>query len=129
MIQSSAFYPYFILILFFLFAHALADYPLQNDFLAKAKNRLTPVPGMQWWICLSWHAVIHAGFVLLLTGSSALFLAEFVFHWIIDDAKCKKNISFVGDQILHVLCKLLYVFLIFKLPILGFHSPILYFFK
>lgn len=25
--------------------HALADYPLQGDFLAKAKNRANPIPG------------------------------------------------------------------------------------
>jgi hypothetical protein len=29
--------------------HALADYPLQGDFLSRAKNRSAPIPGFPWW--------------------------------------------------------------------------------
>lgn len=29
--------------------HALADYPLQGDFLARAKNRTAPIAGFPWW--------------------------------------------------------------------------------
>lgn len=29
--------------------HALADYPLQGDFLARAKNRAAPIPGVPWF--------------------------------------------------------------------------------
>ena len=37
------------MILFWLMVgHALADYPLQGDFLAKAKNRTAPIPGVPW---------------------------------------------------------------------------------
>jgi hypothetical protein len=66
------------------FGHALADYPLQGDFLARGKNRNAPIPGVPWWICLSAHAVIHAGLVGLCTGSLALGLAEFFIHSVID---------------------------------------------
>lgn len=122
-------YPYVILFLFFMFAHALADYPLQNDFLAKAKNRNTPIPGMPWWICLGWHAAIHAGFVLLLTGSALLFLIELVAHWVIDDLKCRQEINFEQDQFFHIVCKGIYIALLLQFPALTFHSPVLYFFK
>jgi hypothetical protein len=29
--------------------HALADYPLQGDFLARAKNHTAPIPGISWY--------------------------------------------------------------------------------
>lgn len=32
-----------------IFAHAVADYPLQGEFLAKAKNRMMPIPGFPFW--------------------------------------------------------------------------------
>lgn len=37
--------------------HMLADYPLQGDFLAKAKNRRVPVPGVPWWQALGAHSI------------------------------------------------------------------------
>lgn len=88
-----------------LVGHALADYPLQGDFLAKAKNRTAPITGVPWWQALAAHAAIHAGFVAVITGSVALGLAEFVAHFVIDDAKCRGRLSFNADQALHVACK------------------------
>ena len=85
--------------------HAMADYPLQGDFLAKAKNRTAPIPGVPWYQALGAHAAIHAGGVGVITGSVWLGLAEFVAHFLIDDAKCKGNIGFNTDQALHVICK------------------------
>jgi hypothetical protein len=32
--------------------HALADYPLQVDFLARAKNHAAPIPGISWYQAL-----------------------------------------------------------------------------
>ena len=93
------------LLLFLLVAHALADYPLQGDFLAKAKNRMAPIPGVPWWQALGAHALIHAGFVAVLTGSAWLGLAELVAHALIDDAKCRGRIGYNTDQALHVACK------------------------
>lgn len=88
-----------------LVGHALADYPLQGDFLAKAKNGLAPIAGVPWWQALSAHALIHAGFVAAITGSIWLGLAEFSAHWWIDNAKCRGRIGFNVDQLLHVACK------------------------
>lgn len=88
-----------------LFLHALADYPLQGDFLAKAKNRHAPIPGVPWWQAMFAHTMIHAGFVFMATGSIALALAEMVVHWVVDDNKCSGQLSFNQDQAIHVLCK------------------------
>lgn len=89
--------------------HALADYPLQGDFLAKGKNRAAPIPGMPWWQLLGAHAVIHGGMVAAITGSLWLGLAEMAAHALIDDAKCTGKIGFNTDQALHLVCKLLWV--------------------
>lgn len=88
-----------------LFWHALADYPLQGDFLAKAKNRTTPIPGVPWWQALTAHAAIHAGGVYVITGSVWMCIAEFVIHWLTDDAKCRGRLSFNADQSIHIACK------------------------
>lgn len=96
-----------------LVGHALADYPLQGDFLATAKNRTAPVRGVPWWQALSAHAAIHAGFVGVITGNVALGGAEFVAHFITDDLKCRGKISFNTDQLIHVFCKVAWVWLAF----------------
>lgn len=97
------------MLMLLLFWHALADYPLQGDFLAKAKNRAAPIPGVPWFQALGAHAAIHAGGVGLITGSLWLALVEFVAHALIDDAKCRGRIGFNADQALHALCKVGYV--------------------
>ena len=86
--------------------HALADYPLQGDFLAKAKNRMAPIPGVPWYQALTAHAAIHAGGVGVITGSAWLGVAEFAAHFLIDDAKCRGRIGFNTDQSLHLACKI-----------------------
>jgi hypothetical protein len=94
---------------YLLAGHALADYPLQGDFLAKAKNRTAPIPGVPWWQALGAHAAIHAGFVLAITGSPSLALVELIVHAVTDDMKCRGRISFNVDQAIHVICKVAYV--------------------
>ena len=89
--------------------HALCDYPLQGDFLARAKNRAMPIPGVPWYQALGAHAVIHGAAVALITGIPLLGLAETVAHAAIDDAKCTGRIGFNTDQALHVGCKLFWV--------------------
>jgi len=93
--------------MFFLLAawHALADYPLQGDFLSKAKNRLSPIPGVPWFQAMGAHALIHAAGVGILTGSIWLAALEFVAHGVIDDMKCRGRIGFNADQFLHLTCK------------------------
>ena len=91
-----------------LFAHALADYPLQGDFLAKGKNRTSPIPGIPWQHPMAAHCVIHGGLVGLVTGTVWLGIAETVAHWLIDDAKCRGRFGYHTDQALHVACKVLW---------------------
>lgn len=96
----------FLTLLFLLvFGHALADYPLQGEFLSQAKNRNTPVGRVFWKHALPAHAAIHGGFVLLLTGSLWLALAETAIHGGTDWLKCEGRISLNVDQSVHLACK------------------------
>jgi hypothetical protein len=97
-------------------AHAVADYPLQGDFLAKAKNRTAPIPGVPWWQALGAHAIIHGGAVGLITRSPALGVAEAVVHAITDDLKCRGKLTYNQDQAIHVACKALWSVLARKDP-------------
>jgi len=90
------------------FAHALADYPLQGPFLSEAKNRNTSLGKMFWPHALGAHSVIHGGFVLLLTGSLVLTLAETVIHAVTDWLKCEGHIGLNTDQAIHIGCKILW---------------------
>lgn len=94
------------------FVHCLADYPLQGDFLAKAKNHRVPIPGVPWLTALLSHAAIHAGGVLLVTGSLWFAAAEFIGHSIIDYTKCSGRIGFNADQALHLAMKAGYVIIL-----------------
>lgn len=96
-------------------AHALCDYPLQGDFLARAKNLIAPIPGVPWECAMSAHAAIHAGAVLLITGSLPLALFEFAAHFAIDCVKCCGFISFRVDQLLHVACKVVWASIAWQL--------------
>ena len=88
--------------------HALCDYPLQGDFLSKAKNRTAPIPGVPFWQALSAHVAIHGAFVALLTGIWWLGIAEAAIHWFTDDAKCRGKLTFNQDQAVHIVCKLVW---------------------
>ena len=102
------------LLFFLVFAHCLADYALQNDFVAQGKNRNTPVGRAIWYIVLPAHAMIHAGFVFLATYSLTLGFLELILHSIIDFSKCEGKLTFGQDQFLHIVCKVIYVVLILK---------------
>ncbi|MFN7930299.1 MAG: DUF3307 domain-containing protein [Blastocatellia bacterium] len=101
-----------MVVLFFklLIGHFLADYPLQGEFLAKAKNHKQPIPGVPWIQALIAHAAIHAGMVWFLTGSGVLGCFEFFLHLAIDGMKCEGTISFNVDQLLHWGCKALWAY-------------------
>jgi hypothetical protein len=90
-------------------AHALADYPLQGDFLSRAKSHVAPIPGVPWYQALGAHAAIHAGFVGVITGSVWLGLAEFLAHSATDYAKSAGRIGFNLDQAIHIGCKVAWV--------------------
>lgn len=97
------------LFLLLVVGHFLADYPLQGDFLSKAKNRTAPLEGVPWYHAMVAHAAIHGGFVGVITGSIWLGLAEAVAHGLIDDQKCRGRISYSDDQFFHIALKLLWL--------------------
>lgn len=97
------------MILLYLFAaHALADFPLQGDFLTKGKNRFNPLPGVPWYWCMMAHCLIHAGAVTLITGKWWLGVAEFMVHFVVDDLKCGGHTTFDEDQHIHYFCKVVW---------------------
>ncbi len=88
--------------------HAVCDYPLQGDFLARGKNRFNPILGVPWYQCLFAHSLIHAGMVYLVTQSMTFALLELEIHFITDYAKCAGKLTFNQDQAIHYTCKLLW---------------------
>lgn len=98
------------------FAHVVADYPLQGEFLSRAKNRHAPVPDVPWYQALAAHGVIHGGAVGWITGSIVLAVLETLSHMLIDDLKCGHRISYNLDQALHVACKVLWLALLLLMP-------------
>jgi hypothetical protein len=103
--------PYVELLFKLLVGHAIADFPLQGEFLAQAKCK-DGVPGVPWQMALAWHSLIHGGFVFVATGSVEYGLLETLLHYYIDWIKCLGFSSFKIDQWLHIACKLLYLVLI-----------------
>lgn len=97
-------------------AHAVCDYPLQGDFLARAKNHKQPIPGVPWFTCLLMHSLIHAGAVAILTGSMFLAFVELVIHICTDYAKSDGRFGFNTDQVIHLGCKVIYVIALIVLP-------------
>ena len=99
-------------------AHFLADYPLQNEFMAIYKSRHAKHPHLGakephlWLHLLTAHAAIHGGLVLLITNNVWLGLLEFALHWLIDLAKNDHYTHLDQDQALHLMCKLVYVGLV-----------------
>lgn len=102
-----------LILLFLLIAgHYICDYPLQGDFLAKGKNRHTDIGKDIWPHALFAHSMIHASFVLFLTGSVALAIAELVMHAATDFLKCEGKLTFTQDQAVHIICKVVWAWVI-----------------
>lgn len=100
------------LLLKLIIGHCLADYPLQGDFLAKAKNFAEPITGVPWYQAMIAHSVIQGGMVWYMTGSLILGTSEFCAHFLIDSMKCARLIGYNTDQFLHVACKVIYVLIL-----------------
>ena len=94
--------------------HLLCDYPLQGDFLARAKNHRDPIKGTPWYTALLSHAGIQAGGVALTTHSPELAALEMVAHTIIDFGKSDGWYGFNVDQLLHIACKGMWVLMIWR---------------
>lgn len=95
------------LALLLVFLHFVADFPLQGEYIAINKDPASANPNWAW--IMSAHCTIHAGFVLLITGSAILFFLELFTHFAVDIAKCKSLIGFTTDQALHLISKLVWL--------------------
>ena len=110
-----------ILLFALLIGHAVGDYALQSDFLARAKNHNANLsqyfpegtPQGLWFNVLMAHSLIHAGAVWLITGSAVFALIECFLHAVIDFCKSEEWISFRTDQALHRMCKVVYVAILY----------------
>ena len=85
--------------------HALADRPLQEGAIRAEKYAPRGVGDPRWVYGIACHSLIHGGFVAVITGLWWLGLAETLSHAAIDEAKCRRRIGQVVDQLLHGACK------------------------
>ena len=103
-----------VLLFKLLVGHALGDFVLQTDTMARAKDRHGDLAKTAsesfppWYYWLAAHALVHGGIVFFVTGSALLGVIETLLHGAIDIAKCERWIGFHQDQALHVLCKIAY---------------------
>jgi ABC-type nitrate/sulfonate/bicarbonate transport system permease component len=96
-------------IFWLLFAHFLADYPLQTPEMGKYKNKKNQpeLPDKDakrvsvWFAYLTSHAFVHAGLSALVIGVPGGILIG-LFHWIQDYLKCKIQYSPNLDQAIHI---------------------------
>ena len=96
------------LFLMLVMAHFVGDFGLQPDRMALEKcPHARGVLPWAWWMVA--HAGIHGFLVAAVSGIPLLGLAEIVFHFCIDVGKCQRLYSIGFDQMLHILCKLLWV--------------------
>lgn len=101
-----------LLILFYclIIGHIIMDYPLQGDFMSNAKNRFqTKYPDVPWLTVLCSHAMLHGASVALITGNVVLGLFETIAHGTIDYFKCAGKYTFNTDQLLHLICKVIWL--------------------
>ncbi|MGR9441675.1 DUF3307 domain-containing protein [Rhizobium leguminosarum] len=91
-------------------AHWLCDYPLQGQFLSDAKAK-----GPLRFYHLVAHAGIQGAAVAAVTANVWLGLAEWVAHTVIDELKVRGRTTFAQDQALHIVCKALWLTVMFGL--------------
>lgn len=101
-----------------LMGHAVADFALQSDWMAKHKHPWMPIdlktvppgqtPQVIWPYVLGAHGLIHGAAVWIVTGRWEFGLAESILHSLIDAGKCANRYGIHQDQGLHLLCKLLW---------------------
>jgi len=96
--------------------HALADFALQSDSMARGKNLHSPIlnvpagqkPQVCWQYWLAAHGLIHGLMVSLVTGNLLLGLLETLAHCAIDFGKCDNYYGIHEDQLMHFACKVLW---------------------
>lgn len=88
-------------------AHAVADRGLQPERLSRDKNRaLNP---RSWFPNLLAHGLVHGGTVAIATGVWWLGVLECLAHMWIDDQKAIGQLTMWQDQVLHALCKFVWL--------------------
>lgn len=114
-----------LFLILYIIGHFFADYALQTEYMATAKNKWKPIDKTPWFWPMIAHCSIHGGFVFIVTSlflfvfstfpivvilniSMVFSVIEIIFHFIIDCLKCKNLINYTMDQLLHVSCKILY---------------------
>lgn len=111
-----------------LFLHALADFALQSDVMAKGKNRHNDAKQLFHWVhvldrdpkdfkkCwfywLSAHALIQGGLIFLIFGNIWIALIEIFTHFLIDFTKCENKLTPHQDQLLHFFFKIVYTIIL-----------------
>lgn len=110
--------PILLLFMQLLLLHWLMDYPLQGDFLSKAKEH-----GPLRRYHLFAHAGMHGCAVAWLLSNPFIGLAEWFIHTITDELKVRKLISFQTDQLIHIMCKITWVIIYVLLQQDWFSSP------
>jgi hypothetical protein len=102
----------------FLVGHAVCDFVLQGEVMGSGKSRRKNLRAQHgpefppWYFWLLAHSFTHGGAVYLISGLWQLGALETVLHCIIDHMKCEQRISFHQDQLLHIVCKILYIALL-----------------
>jgi hypothetical protein len=107
-----------------MFLHAIADFALQSDVMAKGKNRnnekiqrLHWIQELErdpkdfkktWFYWLSAHALIQGGLILLIFGNVWIAMIEIVTHFIIDFTKCENKLTPHQDQAFHFTLRIVY---------------------
>jgi len=97
------------------FAHAIADYALQNNRLNRWKNVNEAIPVIEkptWVFALTAHAMTNGAVLYLMTGNITLGIVETILHWFIDLFRCNEIYSFHVDQALHLITKIVYIVLL-----------------
>jgi uncharacterized membrane protein (DUF485 family) len=107
--------PFIVGLWYMLCGHALMDYPLQTDFIAKNKCPGHGSRAVPWYYIMAAHAALHGMAVTsaiglsvgrLTPGTVLAGIYETVLHFFIDVLKCENCIGIHVDQLLHVACKL-----------------------
>jgi hypothetical protein len=97
--------------------HFFGDFVLQNELMAQKKNPFKKCKGKgvmfmpPWYYWMIAHCFVHAMIVYFITQSLNFATAEFILHGLTDLLKCNKKINLHQDQIIHLICKCLYIIL------------------
>lgn len=96
---------------YLLLGHYLMDYPLQGDYISRAKNPVSPLPHVPWWQVMFAHTFMHAMAVYIILGIWWIAVLELVIHFATDVQKCRGELTYNQDQFIHIGCKALWVIL------------------